>query len=87
MSEDRVKTFATVMATAPKLVVDVGWSFLKLKRRAKKCSLRMRSQLVEEGIPRELARRLADDYAGEFSVRKLISDLDIPGLGAHMREK
>lgn len=85
--EDRVKTVATIMATVPKLVIGVGWSYLKLKRQANRCSREMERKLVAEGMPKEFASRLADNFAVEISVRKFISKMKLPGVNIRIFDK
>jgi hypothetical protein len=85
--EDMVKTVATIVATAPKLVIAVGWSYLKLKRQANRCSREMERKLVAEGMPKEFASRLADNFAVEISVRKFISKMKLPGVKIRIHDK
>ena len=85
--EDKVKTMANIMATAPKLVIEVGWSYLMMKRRAKKCAKRFRRAMVEGGMPEDKAKYLADNYASELSARQLIRNLGLPGVDIRVKEK
>jgi hypothetical protein len=87
VGEDRVKTAATLMATVPKLVVSVGWSYLMMKRRAKKSSKSLMRAMVDGGMPEHLARDIADGYAVEISARDLMSKMKIPGISTHARDK
>lgn len=73
--EDRVKTAATIMATVPQVVVGIGWSVLKMKRRARKSSRQMRRELVRNGMPTDIAARMAEEYAAEFSIRDMMQGL------------
>jgi len=85
--EDMVKTVATVIATVPKLVIGVGWSYLKLKRQAGRCSREMERKLVAEGMPKEFASRLADKFATEISIKRFISKMDLPGVRIKIHDK
>lgn len=85
--DDRVKTAATLIATIPKLLLDLGWSYLKMKRRAKKCSKSLRRAMVEGGMPEHLAKEIANGYAVEISARKLIRNMGIPGIDIRVRDK
>ena len=66
--EDREAILA-VAAFAPALVIRIGISFLKLKRRANKAAKCFYRELVRNGIPQEEARKLADEYTSLVSVR------------------
>jgi hypothetical protein len=85
--EDRVKTAATIVATVPRLVIEVGWSYLMMKRRAKKCAKQLRRSMVEGGMPVHMAKYLADGYAAEISARELIRNLSIPGVDIRVKDK
>ena len=85
--EDKVKTLAAVVATVPRLVVSVGWSYLKMKRRAKKSSRQLMRAMVEGGMPEHLAKELADGYAVEISARDLIRNMRMPGVDMRARHK
>ncbi len=87
VGEDRVKTAATLMATVPKLLVSVGWSYLMMKRRAKKSSKSLMRAMVDGGMPEHLARDIADGYAVEISARDLIRNLNLPGVNVRVRDK
>jgi hypothetical protein len=66
--EDR-EAFLVVVAFAPALVIRVGISFLKLKRRANKAAKSFYKELLRNGIPPQEARKLADDYTSAVSIR------------------
>ncbi len=85
--EDKVKTMATIVATVPRLVIEVGWSYLMMKRRAKKCAKQLRRSMVEGGMPEHMAKYLADGYAAEISARKLIRNLSLPGVDVRIKDK
>lgn len=87
VGEDRVKTAATLMATVPKLLVSVGWSYLMMKRRAKKSSKSLMRAMVDGGMPEHLAKDIADGYAVEISARELIRNLGLPGMDGRARDK
>lgn len=77
---DTLKLVATVVAKVPVLVIRIGWPVLMMKRRARKCSRRIRRHLEAGGMPPRMAAEMAEAYASEMSVRKLIQSLDIPSL-------
>lgn len=85
--EDKVKTMATIVATVPKLVIEVGWSYLMMKRRAKKCAKQFRRSMIEGGMPEHMAKYLADGYAAELSARDLIRNFNLPGVDVRVRDK
>ena len=66
--EDR-EAILTVAAFTPALLLRVGISFLRLKRRANKAAKSFYKELVRNGIPPHEARKLADEYTSLVSVR------------------
>ncbi|NYT11163.1 MAG: hypothetical protein GKC03_01260 [Methanomassiliicoccales archaeon] len=70
MSRDEdMESVLTVAAYAPAVIIRVGISFLKLKRRANKAAKCFYKELLKNGIPPREARKLADDYTSVVSVR------------------
>ncbi len=69
---DKVKVFANVMARAPWLVLKVGVAYLRMRRRANRTAKSFEKGMLSKGMPPELARRLANSYGSELSLRKLI---------------
>jgi hypothetical protein len=70
--DDLPKTVAVIMLTIPSLVIRTGFVYLRTKRRARKGAKRAMKGMIESGIPPELARRLADEYEAQISVRNII---------------
>ncbi len=83
---DLPKLIATVLYKAPVLVVRIGWPCLMMRRRARKCSKRMRREMVRHGMPPEMAADLAEDFVAEISIRKLVQGMDIPGMGSRWED-
>lgn len=81
---DTPKLLAAMAVKVPLMVIRIGWPYLMMKRRANKCSRRLRKQLVEGGMPPHLAAKMADNYASELSVRKFLANMDFKGFRARV---
>ena len=66
-----------VAGTAPPLVLRLGISYLRYKRRAKKAGKSFFHSMVDNGMPEKEARYLADDYMTSFSVKTIIRQLGV----------
>jgi len=75
---DIPKLVATAMATAPTLVLRLGFTYLRMKRRSRKVSKAFQTRLERDGVPPDLARKLGEEYGSELSIRKF---LDLKGGG------
>lgn len=73
--EDLPKTVAAVMVNAPSLVLRTGLALLRLKRRARKNAKSVLKGMLENGLPEDLARRLAQSYETDLSIRRLVGRL------------
>lgn len=69
---DIPKTVAVIISSIPSMVVRTGVIYLKTKRRIRKRSRLVMRGMVANGLSPELARRLADRYEEELSIRNLI---------------
>lgn len=77
-SEDIPKIVASVMSAVPTLVIRTGWAYLRMKKRAQKASKEIEREFVANGIPPKFAEKLAEQYASELSIRKMMGQMDIP---------
>lgn len=59
------------MSRAPGLIIRLGLTFLRFKRKAKKDARILRKSLVKNGMDKDMAKELADAYAMQISIRKL----------------
>lgn len=66
---DLPKTVAVIMVTVPSLVLRTGFAYLRTRRKARKNAKMVLKGMIESGIPPELAKKLADDYADQLSIR------------------
>ena len=64
--------FAAIART-PGLIIRLGFSALKFKRRVKKSARKMRRVLVKGGMSRDRAKELVCKYEEGLSIRKLIN--------------
>jgi hypothetical protein len=67
-----------VAATAPGLAIKLFFSYLRMKRKAKKAAKRFRKELIRSGVERETATMLAEEY------RKSTELFSITNLGRMM---
>lgn len=70
--EDKVKTFAGVIAYAPALILRVGFAYLRMKRRVRKTARSFEKGMLSHGMPPDLARRLTVSWEGGMRTRNLI---------------
>jgi len=61
-SVDVPKMVASIMVQAPPLVLKLGFTYLTMKRRARKCARKMEAMMTASGMPEELAHRLSTKY-------------------------
>ncbi len=73
MSEEDGFPFGT-LARVPGLVIRLGFSFLKFKRRVKKNTRKLKRGLVKNGMSRERAKELANKYEEDLSIRKFMKN-------------
>lgn len=69
---DIPKMMGAIGTTAPLLVVRLGVSYLRLKRRANKASRTFVTELERSGVPTDLARKLGSSYESDISIRKFL---------------
>ncbi|MCZ7385322.1 MAG: hypothetical protein O8C63_11325 [Candidatus Methanoperedens sp.] len=75
---DLPKTVAVIMVSIPSLVFRTGIVYLRTKRRARRGAKRVMKGMIQNGIPPELARKLADEYEAQLSLRTLMRRF-VPG--------
>ncbi len=78
--EDLPKIIASVAWMVPSLTLRTGWAYLKMKKKAQRISKTVERSMVDNGIPPEVARQLADQFAEDVSIHKMIKSMDIPGF-------
>jgi len=77
-SEDLPTIVASVIAMVPPLVFRTGFAYLKMKKRAQKMAKKIETELVSSGMPPEYAERLAEQYATDLSLRRMLRSMDVP---------
>jgi hypothetical protein len=75
---DLPKTVAVIMVSIPSLVIRTGLVYLRTKRRARKGARKVMKGMIESGIPPEVARKLADEYEAQISIKTLMRRF-VPG--------
>ncbi len=74
------KLVAAVIVSAPMLVVHLGLSYFKMKRRARLSARKLESALLQSGLPPEAARSLASKYECDVSLTRLLGGARLRGL-------
>jgi hypothetical protein len=69
---DLPKTVAVIMTEVPAIALGTGWAYLKTKRRIRKGSKFVMKALLENGMPKELAHQLVDQYETDLSIREIM---------------
>lgn len=64
---------AQIISVAPSLVIRSGAAFLRLKSRSRKAAQTLEGALVANGMPSWAAHELAENFASDLSVRRLIA--------------
>lgn len=72
-AEDIPTIMAEIIAAAPALVLRTGAAYLRHKGRSSTAAKTLARALVSNGVPPEYAQELADGFASELSIRRLIS--------------
>lgn len=72
-------------ASFPSLIIRLGLSYLRGKRRVNRAGREFHRQLLAKGVPPHEARGLTEVYTSQFSLRKLIGEVGLgPGMfGRH----
>lgn len=71
------KTVAVIMTTIPSLVLKTGFTYLRTKRRARKNAKRVMKGMIDNGVPREYAKKLANAYDSGLRLRSVIGEIGI----------
>lgn len=74
------------LARIPGLVIKLGFSALRFKRKAIKSARKMRKGMIKGGMDRKMAKQLTLAYEESFSIRRLISQAtgDEGGIASFM---
>jgi hypothetical protein len=75
---DLPKKVAVLMISIPSVALRTGFVYLRTKRRARKSARKVMKGMIESGIPPELARKLADEYEAQLSLRTIMRRF-VPG--------
>lgn len=70
--DDLPKTMAVIITQIPALTIRTGWVYLRTKRRARAGSKLLMKGLIENGMPLDLAKQLANQYEEDLSVRRIV---------------
>ena len=81
MNRDDRSAVLVMAASLPSMVLRLGMSYLRGKRKVNRAGRRFYRQLLENGVPPQEARGLTEVYTSQFSLRKLAGEM---GLGPEM---
>ncbi|MDD1771459.1 MAG: hypothetical protein LUQ09_00905 [Methanomassiliicoccales archaeon] len=73
-TEDR-EAMLYAVAMAPGLLYHITISYLRMRRRANKQGKEFYRALVRDGVPKDQARSLADEYSSAISLVKMIKEM------------
>lgn len=73
------KYIGVAIAKGPKVMVKIGWRFLKVKRKARKAETLFKRRLIDGGMDPGSAAHLAEAYGSTVSIRQLLQTMGIPG--------
>ena len=77
--DDVPRYVALALSKAPGAALRVGWSWLRVKKKAQRAEKLFRKRLEAAGMEKELARRLAERYASTVKLRKLMREFGVSG--------
>ena len=69
-----------VASRAPVLVLRLGLTAMKFKRRTRKSANALRKSLIKGGTGTKEARELAEAYEMTFSIREIMKSQGVPGF-------
>jgi len=72
MARDRDSLPVVLVAAIPVVAIRLSVGFLRFQARRKRGVQRFRETLMQSGMPREQAARLAQDYHDAGSLRKVL---------------
>lgn len=75
MSTDDRQAVLYAVAMAPQLLYHISISYLRMRRRANKQGKEFYRALVRDGVPKDQARSLADEYSSAISLIKMIKKI------------
>ncbi|MCK5038496.1 MAG: hypothetical protein KAS16_05305 [Thermoplasmata archaeon] len=73
---------ASVLPRLPGLLIKFLWAYMRFKRKMKRSARAMKKGMIKNGMDRKLAKKLAEAYEIDFSLRKLMKGqgINIPGF-------
>ena len=73
---------ASVLPRLPGLFIKFLWVYMRFKRKMKRSAKAFKKGMIKNGMDRKMAKKLAESYEIDFSIRKLMKDqgVSIPGF-------
>jgi hypothetical protein len=81
---DEGAVILVVAAYAPSLVLQIIFSYLRAKRRAKVAAREFFDAMVKGGVPKQEARSLTEVYSSSVSFRKMMRDYGLAGMAGRL---
>ncbi len=78
---DLPRIIGAIGAKAPGMMIRLGFSYLRHKKNTQRAYKTFVTTLERNGVPEEFAKELAETYASDISVRKMILSDDSSMLG------
>jgi hypothetical protein len=73
------KYVGIALRKGPRVMLKIGWRYLKVKKKAQRAETLFRQRLLASGMQADLADRLADKYASTVSIRQLLQTMGVTG--------
>jgi hypothetical protein len=77
-TDDLRRTIGVVLAKSPRIILKVGWRYLRVKKKAQRAEIQFRKKLMASGMDQETAYKLADKYASTVSIRQFLKQFGFP---------
>ena len=77
-----LRTAIGILPSLPRLIIKLLWTYMRFKRKMKGSARAFKRGMIRNGMDRKLAKKLAESYEIDFSIRKLMKDqgVSIPGF-------
>ena len=77
--EDVAKYVGIALSKGPRVMLKIGWRYLKVKKKAQRAETLFKQHLLASGMEADQVDRLADQYSSTVSIRQLLQTMGVPG--------
>lgn len=77
--EDVARYVGIALRKGPKVMLKIGWRYLKVKKKAQRAEALFRERLLASGMDADQADRLSERYSSTVSIRQLLQTMGVPG--------